>query len=217
VKLACAVFDMDGTIVDNMAYHVRAWLETSRRLGLSVTAGVFERDTAGMKNDEIIPWLLGRAVSREELDRIALEKEEAYRRAYRPHLAPMPGFLAFLERLERKGWRRALATAAPPGNRELVLGGLGLHFDAVIGSEHAARGKPAPDIYIAAAKALGVPAGECVAFEDALNGVRSARAAGMEVVGVTTMVPADALVEVGARWVVKDFTALPRELEEALS
>ncbi len=217
MKLACAVFDMDGTIVDNMAYHVRAWLETSRRLGLSVAAEVFERDTAGMKNDEIIPWLLGRAVSREELDRISLEKEEAYRRAYRPHLAPMPGFLAFLERLERAGRRRALATAAPPGNRDLVLGGLGLRFDAVIGAEHAARGKPAPDIYLAAAKALGVAPAECVAFEDALNGVRSARAAGMDVVGIPTMVPGAALQEVGARWVMKDFTELPRDLEEALS
>lgn len=209
---------MDGTLVDNMRFHAEAWRAISRRLGVEATAERFAREFAGQKNEEILPRLLGRAIPREELERLAEEKETHYRELYGPHLALHKGAAGFLERLRGAGVRLAVATAAPLGNRNLVLDGLGIRewFERVVGAEEVERGKPSPDIFLAAAKALGVEPEACVAFEDAVNGVRAARAAGMLTVGVTTTTPAEVLIEAGAHWAVPDYDALPAEFEALL-
>jgi beta-phosphoglucomutase family hydrolase len=217
-RLLAAVFDMDGTLVDNMRFHNEAWVSISRRLGVEASAERFEREFAGQKNEEIFPKLLGRSLPPEELERLAEEKESHYRALYTPHLSLHRGADGFLGRLRAAGVKLAVATAAPQGNRTLVLDGLGIRswFARVVGAEEVTRGKPAPDIFLAAAKALGVEPGACVAFEDAINGVRSARAAGMLTVGITTTTPAEVLREAGAHWAVPDFDALPAELEARL-
>jgi HAD superfamily hydrolase (TIGR01509 family) len=210
------VFDMDGTMIDNMSYHTRAWMELSRRLGRDVSPEAFDRDTAGRKTDEILEWLLDRKLSTEEAARLGGKKEARYRELYREHVAPLKGLLDFLARIERAGLKRAVATAAPRENRELVLGALRLQFDAIAGAEDAPRGKPAPDIYLAAARRLGVRPEECVAFEDAANGVLSARAAGMHAAAVTTTTTPEALRAAGARWLFPDFASVPGDLEAML-
>lgn len=216
--LRAVVFDMDGTLVDNMDFHNRAWVEMARKLGLTMTAEDFQTHHAGKKNEEIFPVLLGRPVTHEELERLAEEKESHYRTLYRPHLRLHHGAEAFIARLRAAGIPLAVATAAPQGNRELVLDGLGIrpHFDHIIGAEQVTRGKPAPDIFLAAARELGVEPSKCLAFEDAILGVIAAREAGMTVVGVTTAASAEQLREAGAQWILPDFTTLPLELEASL-
>lgn len=217
-RLKAAVFDMDGTLLDNMRYHNRAWLEMVRRLGVSATQEQFERHFAGKRNEEIFPELLGRPVEAEELARLAEAKESLYRELYRPHLAPLRGARELLERLRASGFRLAVATAAPPDNRTFALEGLRLRplFEHVVGAEDVKRGKPFPDLFLAAARALGVEPEACVAFEDAIQGIRAARAAGMLAVGVTTTTPAELLREAGAHWTAPDFSALPAQLQALL-
>ncbi|NOK36279.1 HAD family phosphatase [Corallococcus exercitus] len=213
--LLAAVFDMDGTLVDNMDFHNRAWVTLARKLGLEgLTAERFQNDFAGKKNEEILPQLLGRTLSVAELDALAEEKESHYRAIYRPYLALHRGAEGFLHRLRDARLPMAVATAAPQGNRELVLDGLSVRpfFTTVVGAEQVARGKPAPDIFLAAAKALKVPPESCLAFEDAINGVLSARAAGMVTVGITTTTTAQALKKAGAHYTAPDFDTLPPEL-----
>lgn len=215
-----AVFDMDGTLVDNMAFHARAWLELTGRLGLTgLTTETFERDFAGQKNAEILRTLLGPGLDEREVLALSHEKEERYRACYAPHLRPLEGLEAFLDGLARDGVALAVATAAPPENRRLVLDGLGLtpRFAHVIGAEHAPRGKPAPDIYLAAARALDLPPAACVAFEDAKNGVLSAVAAGMTCVGITTVLTEDELREAGAALALRDFVGAAERLRALLS
>jgi beta-phosphoglucomutase len=214
-----AVFDLDGTLVDNMRYHGDAWLALARRLGSDATRDDFERRWAGKKPEEILRILLGRPPAPEETERLAEEKEQAYRAAYRPRVSPVPGLLPFLNRLQDAGVRLAVATAAPRENREMVLAALGIvgRFEAVAGPEGShVRGKPAPDIYLAGARALDLPPAACLAFEDAVNGVLSARGAGMPVVGVLTSASPAELAEAGARFCLRDYTALPPELERLL-
>jgi beta-phosphoglucomutase len=211
-----AVFDLDGTLVDNMRFHGDAWLALAARLGAPATREDFERTWAGKKADEIFAILLGRRLPAAESEALEQEKERAYRAAYRPAVAPVRGLFPFLDRLSTAGFRLAVATAAPEANRAMVLEALGLasRFEVVVGPEGAnVRGKPFPDIYLAAAKALALPAGDCLAFEDAVNGVASARGAGMEVAAVLTSIGEAELRAAGARYALRDFASLPPELE----
>lgn len=211
-----AVFDLNGTLVDDIRYHFEAWRELASELGVVMDEATFQRFN-GMKNEDIFPGLLGRPLPPEELTRLSRAKEERYRAIYRPHLAPHVGAEPLLDRLARAGVRLAVASSAPPENRHMVIEGLGwsARFDSVVAAE-GLRGKPAPDIFLAAAERLGVAPGACVAFEDATNGVRAAVAAGMAVVGIATNVAEDELVAAGARWVARDFAALPPELDALL-
>jgi beta-phosphoglucomutase len=208
------IFDMDGTMLDNMPFHAQAWITVARKLGTELSVPRFEREFAGKKNEELIPLLSPVPLSAEEVQRIADEKEQLYRSAYAPHLAPLAGFEALLLTLRSWGIKLLVATAAPRANRDFVFDGLALHdaFDAVVGAEDAARGKPHPDIFLRAAELAGVPASECLVFEDAVNGVLAARAAGMDVVAVLTTTPAELLTQAGARWTISDYRALPGEL-----
>ncbi|MGZ3457041.1 MAG: HAD family hydrolase, partial [Archangium sp.] len=142
-----------------------------------------------------------------------------YRELYAPHLTPLRGARELLARLRGHGWRLAVASAAPHANRAFVLDGLALRpfFSQVVGAEDVKRGKPAPDVFLAAARALEVDPAACVVFEDAVNGVRAARAAGMFAVGVTTLTPAAVLREAGAHRVLGDFAALPEDFERLLA
>jgi beta-phosphoglucomutase family hydrolase len=213
-----AIFDLDGTLVDNMRFHAAAWTALFARLGTQVAPERFERELAGKKSEEIFELLLGHPLPAARAAALAEEKDASYRTAYAPQLREVPGLTVFLGRLRAAGIRLAVATGAPPANRDLVLDGLSLRhfFDAIVGPEHAVRGKPAPDIFLAASAALGIEPAACIAFEDALNGVRAARAAGMICAAVTTVNGEAALREAGAQHALARFDPLPRDLEAAL-
>ncbi|MDP2339589.1 MAG: HAD family phosphatase [Deltaproteobacteria bacterium] len=219
MKEVAAVFDMDGTLVDNMGLHGIAWMEMARRLGVSgLTVEVFEQHYAGKKNDEIFPDLLKRPVPDDEGRKLAWEKEALYREMAAGKLKPMPGLLPFLDLLRARSIPIAVATAATPENRALAFEALELkdRVDVVVGAEDVTRGKPAPDIFLAAAKKLGIDPARCVAFEDGKNGVLSAIAAGMSVVGVVTTTPAAILLAAGCFCTLTDFGARPPELDAKL-
>jgi beta-phosphoglucomutase family hydrolase len=217
-RVRAAVFDMDGTLVDNMPFHAQAWIEIAARLGVTLTRERFERELAGRKNDETFALLLGRPVPPEEAERLAHVKETRYRELYRPHVAPLRGLHPLLDRLRGASVTCAVATAAPSENRAMVLGGLALAnaFASIVGAEHVLRGKPAPDLFLAAARQLAIEPSACIVFEDAVNGIVAARAAGMRAVGVTTTTAAAALRAAGAEWTAPEFESLPEELVRAL-
>lgn len=217
-KTQAVIFDLDGTLIDNMSFHAKAWVEISRRLGCEKPVEHFQRVTAGQKNIEIVSSLLNRAAEKQELEKWSAEKESLYRQLYRPHMKLVPGAGEFITRLREAKIPCALATLSPQANREMALEALDIAhaFQHIVGAEHTKRGKPAPDIFLTAASLLKKEPSCCIAFEDAVNGVQSARSAGMTVVGVCTATPADALIGAGAQWVIPDYRTLPQELEELL-
>jgi beta-phosphoglucomutase family hydrolase len=188
------VFDMDGTIVDNMGFHTQSWIEFFRRRGKTLDADQFFRDTAGRQGKEIIRSYLGADLPDDEVAALNLEKEAIYRDMYGPHRKTLDGFEAFLTKAQERGVALAVATSGPPGNIAFVLDGLDLrrHFDAVIGAADVERGKPHPDVFLKAAERVHVSPGDCIVFEDAPLGVEAARNAGMPTVVLSTTLDAAA-------------------------
>jgi beta-phosphoglucomutase family hydrolase len=188
------IFDMDGTIVDNMAYHTQSWIRFFEQRGMAVDPEEFFRTTAGRQGKEIIRSRLGSHLSDDEVKTLNLEKEGVYRELYGPHRATVAGFERLIAAAKEAGIKLAVATAAPVGNIAFTLDGLDLrrHFDAVVGAADVARGKPHPDGFLLAAEKLGVAPADSIVFEDAPLGVEAARNAGMRCVVLTTTLPADA-------------------------
>lgn len=209
------VFDMDGTIVDNMAFHTSSWITFFERRGRTIDPDEFFRATAGRQGGEIIRSYLGEHLSIEEVALLNHEKESVYRELYGPHLKAVDGFGALIAQAKSQGVKLAVGTAAPPANVEFTLDGLDLrrHFDAVVGATDVARGKPHPDVFLRAAELCGVQPEHCIVFEDAPLGVEAARRAGMRCVVLTTTLPASAFTGFdNVIAIVRDFSELKAEL-----
>ena len=209
--IRAVLFDLDGTLVDNMQYHIAAWIETGRELGAELTAEQVMRDFAGRRNEEILPTVARRPLSAQEMARIAHDKEARYRALYAPHLTLMSGAAALLTQLTAAGIAIGIASAAPKDNRDFVLSGLGRGPDAgaVGGAEEVSRGKPARDMYREAPRRSGMAPQHTLVFEDARLGVQAACAAGMRACGITTGDSPHELIAAGAIATCPDFRSLP--------
>lgn len=204
-----AIFDMDGVLVDNARFHVRAWQQLGRELGKELSDGEI-RAVFGQRNREMLASLGGRAFSDEETSRFTQHKEELYRDLIAPELVPTPGLPEFLEDLKQKGIKTAVATSGPIANVEFVLGRLSLDrfFDVVVTGADVKHGKPAPDIFLLAARRIGLPAERCVVFEDSTAGIEAAQRAGSPCIALSTTHSKQELSATAATRIVRDFTCL---------
>ncbi|MEW6371617.1 MAG: HAD family phosphatase [Pseudomonadota bacterium] len=205
------IFDMDGTIVDNMGFHTESWITFFARRGRDIDADEFFRTTAGRQGKEIIRSYMGEDLEDEEILLLNHEKEAVYRELYAPHRKAVEGFEDLVADARSQGIALAVGTAAPPANVEFTLDGLDLrrHFDTVVGANDVARGKPHPDVFLEAARRCGAEPANCIVFEDAPLGVEAARRAGMRCVVITTTLPAEAFAEFdNVVRIVSDFSEL---------
>lgn len=201
-----AIFDMDGVLVDSGACHRAAWRALLAELGAPEPPELW-RLTIGRPSHEAVSELLGRPLPPAEARRLARRKQELYARLAAAGLPAVAGAAEFVRALGALGVPRALATSASRPDVERVLAPLGLleHFPVVVSAEDIVRGKPDPEVYLRAARGLGVAPGGCLVFEDSVVGVQAARAAGMRVVGVATAHTAAELRAAGAERVLADF------------
>ena len=180
------LWDVDGTLIDSAEYHWLTWRETLSGEGYVLTRAKFDA-SFGQRNDAILRGYFGEDLSADEVARIGDAKEVRYRELVVTRgVEPLPGVRRWLEKLKAEGWRQALASSAPRLNLEAILQALRLEdfFDAIASAEDVSRGKPDPQIFLAAAAKVNVPAARCVVVEDAPAGVEAARRAGMRRVGV---------------------------------
>ena len=183
-----AVFDLDGTVVDNMALHAEAFAVFATRHGLPALTPADRAKLDGRRNSEIFPVLFGRDMASDEWQAYEHEKEGLYRDLSRGRITLVAGLPALLERCAALEITVALATSAPELNvaHTLSEAGLPAAFPIIVRGDQVPRGKPAPDVFIEASRQLQVPVDGCVVFEDAPMGIVAAKAAGMRVVAVTT-------------------------------
>lgn len=187
-RLCAAIFDLDGTVVDNMSLHAEAFAVFAERHGLAALTSADRAKLDGRRNSEIFPVLFGREMPREEWLAYEHEKEGLYRELSRGRLTLVAGLPALLERLATDGVAVALATSAPALNVAHTLSEVGLAgaFPTVVRGDQVPNGKPAPDVFLEASRQLDVAPVGCVVFEDAPMGITAARAAGMRVVAITS-------------------------------
>ncbi len=197
---AAVIFDLDGTLTDNMGLHADAFGIFVGRHGLAPLDNAMRARLDGKRNRDIFPILFGRALPEAELNAYADEKEALYRELSRGRLRPLPGLTSFLDLLDAGGVPIAIATSAPADNVVHSLAELGLatRFTCAVRADEVPQGKPHPDVFLEAARRLGQAPGACWAFEDAPMGVQAARAAGMVCVGLTTSFQADEFATHGA-------------------
>jgi len=188
MNFQAVLFDMDGVVVDNLPYHVDAWLLFCERKNIPLTREIFYRELNGMNSKDTFEWFYKREMTRAEVEVLEEEKELIYRDFYRAHMQPAPGLLEFLSALRSHGIKTALATSAGPGNIDFIVDGLGIRdqFDAIIGGAEVTKGKPNPEIYLKAAALVGVDPASCWVIEDSLQGIAAGQSAGMRVVGIST-------------------------------
>jgi beta-phosphoglucomutase len=188
------IFDMDGVIVDNHIYHERAWKLFARNHNKILKTGDFYRHFGGT-NKEILNDLFGPGLSEDEIRSLAREKEEIYRRIYKKDIKAVNGLERLLVSLKDNNITTAIATSAPLLNVEFVLRetSLSAYFNAVVHDSMISHSKPHPEIYLKAAQALNRDPGNCIAIEDTIKGIESARNAGMKVIGIATTYPGNKL------------------------
>lgn len=181
------IFDMDGTMIDNMMVHHRAWQQKLKEYGIDWTLEEVHAKVHGV-NIELLERLFGDRFTREERIQISKEKEIAYRTIYQPEIKLIDGLTAFLDAAKLAKIPMAIATAAPPDNAYFVLENLPLspYFKALFHSDDVTKGKPDPQVFELAADALGLPLQDCLIFEDSVTGAEAAYRAGCSAVILTT-------------------------------
>ncbi len=184
------LFDLNGTIVDDMAYHKKVWYNVLvNELGAKMS---FEEVAAEMygKNSELLDRIFGKGTfSPAQVSEIEMAKEQKYQELYRPYMKPLDGLMEFLHTAKSAGIPMGIGSAAIPFNIDFVLDELNIRhfFSTVVSAFDVPVSKPDPAVFLKGAADLGVDPANCIVFEDAPKGVEAAANAGMKAVAITTM------------------------------
>lgn len=185
------VFDLDGVITDTAKFHFAAWKKlAAQKLNLDLPAS-FETELKGISRTDSLVRILEWGKIRDNYDdeqiaKLAAQKNDYYLEAISSLTRHdiLPGINDLINQLEEHDIKLSLASASK--NAPFILKKLGLfnRFDAIVDPAKIKHGKPAPDIFLEGAAAVGLKPAECVGLEDAVAGVHAIKAAGMVAVGV---------------------------------
>ena len=196
VKLEAVLFDMDGVIIDSEPL----WTEAERQLlARRMLKYSPQLKTAMMGRDakEAVGFLINHYNLSEGVDEIIAERNQLIADLFQEHLQAVPDVLELLRSVRDSGIKTGLASSSAKKLVELAVNKLGIAglFDLSLSGDQVARGKPAPDIYLAAAEKLGVDPGNCLVIEDAPLGVAAAKAAGMRCLAISMSASESELAE----------------------
>jgi beta-phosphoglucomutase len=210
-KHFAALFDMDGVIVDNKEFHVKAWLKFSSRheraMSEEEVIGNF-----GRTNSDYLKLIFGSELTESEIAQYEDEKESIYREIYEASIHPTNGLIELLDKLAGDKVAIALGTSAPAKNVEFVLNktATSKYFQQIVDASNVKHGKPNPEIYLKASEKLQIKPSSCIVFEDSIFGIQAGKRAGMKVVAITTTHQRNELLE--ADLIVDSFKELDMQI-----
>jgi beta-phosphoglucomutase family hydrolase len=212
-----AIFDMDGTLINNTPYHFKSWQALLKKYNKpELSKETYYTEISGVPVLDTIRKFFGADHDEVGLKALLKEKEEFYRSIYAPDLAPIKGLEDFLTALKNAGVKMAMATSATIEDVDFIMDHIPIRndFNDIVNSSMVGRPKPNPDIFLKAAEKLNMPASKCIVFEDSLAGIKAGNNAGMKVVGITTGHPAAELQPVNM--VINDYSGLTVQILAAL-
>jgi beta-phosphoglucomutase len=188
MKYKAFLFDLNGTMINDMRYHIKAWYRILNELGAGISIERTKQECYG-KNQELLERIFPDRFSEEEKNKISFEKEKQYQKEFSPHLKLIKGLDIFLKRSKETGTKLAIGSAAILFNIEFVIDGLQIrpYFKAIVSADDVKHSKPDPETYIKCADKLTIHPKDCLVFEDAPKGAESAKNAGMDCIIITTL------------------------------
>jgi beta-phosphoglucomutase len=182
------LFDLNGTVIDDMQFHIQSWYEILNSLGATISYEETKLQCYG-KNEELLERVFPGRFTAEEITAMIIDKETRYQENFRPFLKLIDGLDEFLEQAYESKIKMAIGSAAIPFNIDYILNGLQLHkyFPAVVSAYDVVESKPHPETFLQCAEKLMVAPENCIVFEDSPKGVEAAARAGMKAVVITTM------------------------------
>lgn len=190
IKPKAFLFDLNGTMIDDMAFHNQAWHQIlTKDLGANISFEAVKKEMYG-KNQDLLERVFGIGhFTQEQIDQISIEKERRYQTAYKKHLKLINGLDTFLLAAKNAHILMGIGSAAIPFNINFVLDNLQIRhfFSAIVSAEDVDKSKPDPQTFTKGAAILGVEPQHCLVFEDAPKGVEAAKNAGITCVVLTTM------------------------------
>ena len=210
------IFDMDGVIFDTETIALRCWGEAARMLGLNGWRELYPQCIGITQPKTRALWV--EHWGEENAAAFGQEILAVYDREYAGRPVPQkPGAAEIIEALSRRGIPIAVASSTPEARvrQHLTEAGFLPRFDAVIGGDRLQRSKPAPDIFLLAAEALGAEPERCFVIEDSFNGIRAAHAAQMRPIMVPDMLPPTEEIAAMAEIVTEDLFAALEYLKNA--
>jgi beta-phosphoglucomutase family hydrolase len=187
-KTKAFLFDLNGTMINDMHYHIGAWHRILNDLGANISLEKMKEECYG-KNDELLERMFPGRFAPEEKKKMSYEKEKTYQAQFKPYLTLLPGLNDFLQKSREKNIRMAIGSAAILFNIDFVIDNLDIrsYFDVLVSADDIQKSKPDPETYLSCAAQLHIDPQHCIVFEDAPTGVESALRANMKCVVLTTM------------------------------
>jgi beta-phosphoglucomutase len=213
--LKAIIFDMDGTLVDNIPFHIEAWLHFLKKHDIVLDPEEFQAQNHG-NIGEMIRKFFGQDTPDEKVKELGQEKERTYRDLYKNHITEIEGLTELLKRMKKLKIKASLATMGDTPNIDFVLDELKIKqfFHSITGGHEIQRGKPDSEIFNLSMKKLKLESTDCLVIEDSMGGILSAVRAGIRVVGITTSHTEDELKSNGCLFTISDFNELGSALNK---
>ena len=204
--MAAILYDLDGTIADTDPVHFIAWQDCLRDFGIQIDEAIYQQRMSGKTNLPIVAEFLPQLTAAE--GEALGKRKEAHFRELAKHLQPTAGLLELVDWAKQRALKQAVVTNAPRENAQFILNSLKLDraFDLVVVANDLGIWKPDPAPYTYALKELDLESNQAIAFEDSPSGVRSAVAAGIPTIGITSGQTPEALYDLGVKLAIEDFT-----------
>jgi beta-phosphoglucomutase family hydrolase len=182
------IFDMNGVIVDDERIHQESWKQLCQKYGFQLSEDEFKYKVFGHTEADTFTYLFKQQFTLKELDKLSAERVEIVINIIKPKLAFVDGLLHLLQDLRAHKVPIAIATNSRRPYTNFIIDNLKIRefFKFIVTAEEIDKGKPDPEIYLRAAKGLSIDPKNCIAIEDSLSGIKSAQAAGMKVIAIST-------------------------------
>ena len=209
------IFDMDGTIVDSLPYHYKAW-EIFFKDNKVENFSKKLKDYKGGGTLDLMKAVYGNKYSIKELKIMSDDKEVIFREIYKGNIQPIRGFIEFIESLKSKKILIGLATNAIRENANLTLRELNIYdyFDRIICGDEVKNGKPNPEMFDNTVESFQIDKKKCLIFEDSIEGIQGAYNSGINSVGITSSLSHKVLMDAGANGTIENYLNISDKLKK---